>query len=235
MASFRITMKNTSLDYRTGCGLLALIVVVFWPAAVYAQSAPSPASQSQSSSQTAQPQSQAQSQPQTQSQATGGAGTAQKTQSSSGSAAKPNTQKDKPKPKHVYTDDDISSVPGTISVVGDSSGNAGGNSESNPGVGGGGAAPAGGSSEAYWRGRARAIKDQIASVDQQISRLQDEIKKSGPTGMDPTTGLTQNVIIIHDRSAQLKQLEDRKQAFEKQLDDLMEEGRKAGADSGWFR
>jgi hypothetical protein len=230
MTRFQTRMKKISFNYQAALWLLALILVVFWPAAVYAQSGSSAASQSQSSSQTAQPQSQTQSQSQV-----ARAASAQKTQSSSGNAAKPNTQKDKPKPKHVYTDDDISTVPGTISVVGDSGSNAAGNRESNPGVGEGGPAPAGGSSEAFWRGRARAIKDQITSVDQQISQLQDEIKKSGPTGMDPTTGLTQNVIIIHDRSAQLKQLEDRKQSLEKQMDDLMEEGRKAGADSGWFR
>ena len=45
----------------------------------------------------------------------------------------------------------------------------------------------------------------------------------------------QSVIIIHDRNAEVKDLEDRKQGLEKQLDELADEGRKAGADSGWFR
>jgi hypothetical protein len=79
------------------------------------------------------------------------------------------------------------------------------------------------------------MKDQIAAVDQQIDKVKEEIAKSGPAGVDPSTGLTQNVIIIHDRNAQLKELEERKQNLERQLDDLADEGRKAGADSGWFR
>jgi cell division protein FtsB len=53
--------------------------------------------------------------------------------------------------------------------------------------------------------------------------------------MDPSTGLTQNVIIIHDRNAELKALQDRRQNLERQLDNLADQGRRAGADPGWFR
>ncbi len=89
--------------------------------------------------------------------------------------------------------------------------------------------------EAYWRGRADAIKRQIADVDRQIDDKKAEIAKAGPTSFDPSAGLSQGVIIIHDRNAELKDLEDRKQSLENQLDQLADEGRKAGADSGWFR
>ena len=42
-------------------------------------------------------------------------------------------------------------------------------------------------------------------------------------------------LIVHDRNAELQHLQDRKQNLEKQMDDLTDEGRKAGADPGWFR
>lgn len=79
------------------------------------------------------------------------------------------------------------------------------------------------------------IKDQIAAVDQQIEQKKDEIAKAGPASMDPSTGLAQNVIIIHDRNAELKALQDRRQNLERQLDSLADQGRRAGADPGWFR
>jgi len=143
----------------------------------------------------------------------------------------------------VVTDDDVSKLSGDgVSVVGDgssgesSSGGENGYAVQGSSAGGdAGGAQGGDNGEKYWRGRARDIMNQIAATDQQISKLKDEIAKTGPTGVDPTTGLTQNVIIIHDRNAQLKQLEDRKASLEKQLDDLADEGRKAGADSSWFR
>jgi septal ring factor EnvC (AmiA/AmiB activator) len=79
------------------------------------------------------------------------------------------------------------------------------------------------------------IQDQIAAVDQQIEQKKVEISKAGPASMDPSTGLTQNVIIIHDRNAELKALQDRRQNLERQLDNLADQGRRAGADPGWFR
>jgi hypothetical protein len=143
----------------------------------------------------------------------------------------------------VITDDDVSKISGRgVSVVGDgnagssegSSGEANGYAASN-GANTGGSGTSGDNGEKYWRGRAREIMNQIAATDQQIAKLKDEIAKSGPTGVDPNAGLPQNVIVIHDRNAQLKQLEGRKANLQKQLDDLADEGRKAGADASWFR
>lgn len=200
------------------------------PAAVILLSAAAPLSmaQSQSQSQSQTQGSQAASQPAT----AGQTDSADKPQSL-GDVARANAQKDKPKAKHVITDDNLSSVGGTISVVGDSSSSgASGGGNSN---GGQSSASSASKDEAYWRGRAQAIKDQIAEVDKQIDAKKDEIAKAGPTSFDPQTGLSQNVIIVHDRNAELKDLEDRKARLEQQLDDLADEGRKDGADSGWFR
>jgi hypothetical protein len=217
---------------QTGLALLPIIVLALWltPTAP-AQSGSAPPAQPP-----AQAQSQSQPPSQPSSQATASADASTQPQSLADAARQANAQKDKPKAKHVYTDDNLSSIHGTISVVGDGSSHSpAGNGESSEGTAA--AAPAAGSnnSEAYWRSRARAIKDQITSTDQQIADVKAEIAKSGAASFDPSTGLSQGVIIVHDRNAQVKELEDRKRGLENQLDELADEARKAGADSGWAR
>jgi hypothetical protein len=181
----------------------------------------------QSQSQPAQPapssQSQAQSQPQ------------QKDDSAADAAKKP--AKDKPKPKRVYTEEDLSGLRGNgVSVVGDANGTARANAPaSQSSASGGGDATKSVKDEEYWRGRASQIKEQMVATDEAIKNLQEEIKKNGATGFDAQSGLKQNVIYVDDRNARLKQLEQRRQDLDKQMDLLQEEGRKAGADSAWFR
>jgi hypothetical protein len=242
MRSCRENLQPTSVVSNKACctpglHLLAVLLLVFWPkASAMGQSGSTPPAQSQTQSQS-QSQSQRPSQPESQSETTAQTDSGDKQQSLGDAARKANAQKDKPKSKHVFTDDNLSSIRGTISVVGNGS-SAGGpaeNRNSSAGPQGNDTASPTEKDEAYWRGRAHAIKDQIAAVDQQIDKVKEEIAKSGPTAFDPSTGLSQNVIIIHDRNAQLKELEERKQNLERQLDDLADEGRKAGADSGWFR
>ncbi|MGB7751813.1 MAG: hypothetical protein WCF88_09700 [Candidatus Acidiferrales bacterium] len=148
------------------------------------------------------------------------------------------TQAAKPK---VYTDDSVTTLSGHgVSVVGDGSGGGGGTSysgnvESGGSSGGGGAQGASGSQESYWRGRANDIRKQMAACDQKISEIQDEIAKHGAVTVDPMSGAQAGVIFVEDRNAQIKQVEKQKEGFERQLEELAEEGRKAGADSGWFR
>ena len=208
--------------------LLAVLLLVFRPGSAKAQSGSASPTPSQ-------PQSQKASQPEAESVASGQKDSANKPQTAPASA-KADAKKSTPKAKHVYTNEDLSGIGGTISVVGSGSSEgasaANDNSKvrprSNPGS-------SGDKDEAYWRGKAHTIRDQIAAVDQQIDKVKQEIAKSGPAAFDPTTRLQQNVIIVHDRNAELQQLQDRKQNLEKQLDELTDEGRKAGADSGWFR
>jgi hypothetical protein len=211
--------------------LLAVLLLPFIAAtSAVAQSATTPPAQSQ-----AQSPSPSQTPPQTasQSQAPVQAGSGDNPQSLGDLARAANAQKDKPKAKHVFTDDNLSSVHGTISVVGDgSSGGPTGGDNSSAGQGNVSSAS---KDEASWRKRAQAIKDQIADVDRQIDAKKAEIAKAGPASFDPSAGLSQGVIVIHDRNAELKDLEDRKQRLEAQLEELADEGRKDGADSGWFR
>ncbi len=89
--------------------------------------------------------------------------------------------------------------------------------------------------EEYWRGRARPILDEIASLDEQIAQLKEDIKKYGNGGFDVTTGMKENIAYVHDRNGQIQDLQKRKAVLEKQLDDLQEEGRKAGIPSAWLR
>jgi hypothetical protein len=218
--------------YRSvGQVLLAIILLACGPApAALAQSASAPPARTPAQTQT-------QSQPSAQTSSDPGAqtGSGNQPQSLADAARQAKAQKDKPKAKKVYTEDNLSSIHGTISVVGDgSSGGASGNGNSSEGANGG-APSSGNNGEAYWRSRARGIKDQIAATDQQIADVKAEIAKAGPTSFDPSSGLSQGVIIIHDRNAEVKQLEDRKSSLDRQLDDLADEARKAGADSGWAR
>jgi hypothetical protein len=204
-------MKNGD---RTSKTVLWVGLALLGPSAfALAQSQSQPAQSSSSS------QSQAQSQPQ------------QKDDSVADAAKKP--QKDKPKPKRVYTEEDLSGLRGNgVSVVGDANAPARSNAPASQ--------PSGDATksvrdEEYWRGRASQIKEQMAAADEAIKNLQAEIKKNGATGFDAQSGLKQNVIYVDDRNARLKQLEQRRQDLDKQMDLLQEEGRKAGADSAWFR
>ena len=75
----------------------------------------------------------------------------------------------------------------------------------------------------------------MAATDQAMDRLREDIKKSGGSGFDASSGLKQNVIYIEDRNGQLKNLEKKKQDLQNQLDQLEEEGRRVGALPAWFR
>jgi hypothetical protein len=145
----------------------------------------------------------------------------------------------------VYTEDKVARLSGHgVSVVGD--GNQSGdssdsenaeNSEREPSAGG---APktssqSSNAEEKMWREKAQAIHDQMAQIDAHISKIQEEIQKYGAVSIDPATGARQSIIYIEDRNAEIKQLEEQKARLQGQLEALEEEGRKAGADSGWFR
>jgi hypothetical protein len=153
-------------------------------------------------------------------------------------ARKAKAQKTKSAAPKVYTEEKLAGLSGHgVSTVGSGdSGEAsssGGDSYSNSGAN---AAPASGKNdEQYWRGRAQGIRDQMAGLDRQIAGIQEEIKEKGAVTVDPMSGVQAGVIYIEDRNRQIKEIEGQKTKLQEQLDALAEEGRKAGADSGWFR
>ena len=236
--------------------LFGVLVATSFVARLSAQ--PQSQSQSQSSGQSASPSagtqqgqgaSGAQSQTQAPSKATSGSSSEPQMQSqeappseSLGEAArKARAQKAQASVGKVYTEDKIAGLSGHgVSVVGDgnqASGSSG--SDNSYGVAGGGggnnAASGGKSDEQFWRNKARAIHDQMAQIDERIAKIQEEIQKYGAVSFDPASGLRQNIIYVEDRNAQIKQLEAQKARLQSQMDSVEEEGRKAGADSGWFR
>lgn len=202
--------------------ILWIFPAVMWPTAIARGQPQSDTTQSSQSSQ--QSSSQTQSQPQ------------QKEESTADAAKK--AQKEKAKPKKVYTEEDLAGMRGNgVSVVGDDkpAGAGGAGTNSADGKTKTGVVPMSGQDEEYWRGKASGLLGRIAATEQQIAKLQDDIKKYGSGGFDVTTGRKDNIAYINDRNGQVKELEKRKADLEKQLDDLQDEGRKAGASPAWFR
>jgi len=161
-------------------------------------------------------------------------------------ARKSKDAQEKSKAKKVYTDEDISSVSGSVSVVGEQQSAPAASDSDKPG-------PAV-KDEAYWRGRSQELRQKMDAVDKQIADLQEDIKKYGKGGSSVTPGAGpqgpgQNACvdqvkgqagtvcqaIVNDREAHLKELEKKKAELQKQMDDLQDEARKAGVDPGWVR
>jgi hypothetical protein len=145
----------------------------------------------------------------------------------------------------VYSNENLGSLSSHgVSYVGGSGSSSSGSSSDGANNSGGvgsqagnsaGAAAGGKNDESYWRGRAQEIRNQMADIDRQIERVQDDIAKNGAVTVDPSSGARQGVIMVEDRNAEIKHLQDKKADLQNSLDQLAEEGRKAGADSGWFR
>jgi hypothetical protein len=216
---------------------LLLVALNFAPVALgQSQSGSSSAPAAQASAQTsgqAKPQAPSQSEPQMLDQSGPPA------ESLAEVARKAKAQKANAGAGKVYTEEKLAGLSGRgISSVG--SGTQGGDGSpslgdpyANPGAD---AAPKSGKSEEqYWRGKAQAIRDQMAGLDKQIAGIQEEIKEKGAVTVDPMSGVQAGVIYIEDRNRQIKEIEGQKAKLQEQLDALAEEGRKAGADSGWFR
>lgn len=88
--------------------------------------------------------------------------------------------------------------------------------------------------EAYWRGRAKQIRDEIESVDRQIKALNEKTQSGKGEGIK--IGFeTYNSVIYADFENQVKELERRKERLQKMMAALEEEARKNGALPGWLR
>jgi chromosome segregation ATPase len=156
---------------------------------------------------------------------------AQDKQDSVAEAARKAKEKKAAAAKHkVLTEDDLSGMTGGVSVVGTEgkktpnlASNKNKEEEDAP------------NGEKYWRGKARPILGEMADIEQLIVQLKEEIKKYGNGGFDVTTGFKNDVAYVEDRNAQIEKLQKKKADLQKQLADLEEEGRKAGAQPAWFR
>lgn len=88
--------------------------------------------------------------------------------------------------------------------------------------------------EAYWRGRAKQIRDEIESTDKQIKALNEKTQSGKGDGIK--IGFeTYNSVIYADFESQVKELERHKEKLQKMMTALEEEARKSGALPGWLR
>ncbi len=140
----------------------------------------------------------------------------------------------KSKATKVLTNEDISSKPSTATEGTRGPTASGSASQSKPEVLPGKPAPAARRDEAYWRGRAKQIRDETARVDKEIKALNDKIK-SGKTDGFKIGFETYNSVIYANFESQAKELEKQKEKLLQMMLELEEEARKAGAEPGWLR
>ncbi len=139
--------------------------------------------------------------------------------------------KEKKKPKKVWTNDEISSVKGEVSVVGEQDFSADDRQTANT-------YQANGRKNLrqqqinYYRGQIQQLQGQIEAVDKRISQLKNfKGENTAPSGgINPTQGY--NMVPLED---QVKQLEERKKQLQAKIDDVENDARKNGIDPGDLR
>lgn len=138
-----------------------------------------------------------------------------------GSAASNQTKK---KPRKVWTNEEISSVGGNISVVGDPSQTRHAEEATNPTKGN-----TAQRIDAY-RKQILQLRGQMDSVDKQIADFHNSKPGEASKGMDPRLRYT--TTSPEDR---VKQLEDKKKQIQAKIDAIEETARKEGIEAGQLR
>jgi chaperonin cofactor prefoldin len=136
---------------------------------------------------------------------------------------------DKKKPKKVWTDDDVKSVGGDVSVVGDTSPSSSSKSSSDtrdPNQ------QAREQQVATLRNQLHQLQAQLGSIDKKIDELRnfkaDNTSSSG--GINPRHGYSMTPV-----EDQVKQLETRRKNVQAQIDELEDAARKIGIEPGELR
>lgn len=137
----------------------------------------------------------------------------------------------KKKPKKVWTNDEIASAKGAISVVGDSHASSSDQSRGKPE---GTAASPGDSARKIenYRNQIQPIRSQMDEIDKRIAQLKRfRAENTSPSGgINPNHGYS--MVPIED---QVKRLEDKKKQLEEKIEDIEGEARKNGIDPGDLR
>ncbi|HKM81471.1 MAG TPA: hypothetical protein VJY15_10980 [Candidatus Acidoferrum sp.] len=138
---------------------------------------------------------------------------------------------EKKKPKKVWTNDEVATLPGTVSVVGQPQQRAENSRQTEEGS----SSRAGDSQQSQidsYRQQIADLRNQIDAADQRIAQLKDfKGENSSPTGgINPNQGY--NMVPVEE---QIKQLEAKKKKLQGQIDDLENEARKNGIDPGKLR
>jgi chromosome segregation ATPase len=138
---------------------------------------------------------------------------------------------EKKKPKKVWTNDEVATLPGTVSVVGQPQQRVENSRQTEEGS----SSHAGDSQESQvdnYRQQIGDLRNQIDAADQRIAELKNfKGENASPTGgINPNQGY--NMVPVED---QIKQLEAKKKKLQGQIDDLENEARKNGIDPGKLR
>ncbi len=156
---------------------------------------------------------------------------AAKTADAKDQPADKDSAKDKKKPKKVWTEDDISKVGGTISVVGDSSSSSPARNSGQSAEGGSDDSAKGNQID-FYRDQLRQLQAQLDATDKKIGDLRnfkaDNTSASG--GINPNHGYSMTPI-----ADQIKQLEDKKKQIQDKFDAVMDDARKKGIEPGQLR
>jgi hypothetical protein len=178
----------------------------------------------------------AQSQDQSQDKSNGAAATSATKPAVPPDGAPANPPAEKKKPKKVWTNDEIGSVGGTVSVVGQptastGSSSSGQNKKPEPD----GNAPADDARQRLidnYRNQIAEIHSQMDAIDDRIAQLKSfKAENTDPSGgINPTQGY--NMVPLED---QVKQLEEKKKKLDSKISDIEIDAEKHGIDPGDLR
>jgi hypothetical protein len=142
---------------------------------------------------------------------------------------------EKKKPKKVWTNDNVGSIPGSVSVVGDASKDESVGSQQKNSSAGAGTAAADDVRQKQidgYKDQIRQLQSQIDDADKNIAQLKNfKGENNSPSGgINMNQGY--NMVPVED---QVKQLEDTKKKMQAKIEDVENEARKNGIDSGDLR
>ena len=139
--------------------------------------------------------------------------------------------KDKKKPKKVWTNDEVSSIKGNVSVVGSAAPASSATPTAKPGDN----SPSGDTREkqiARYRDQIRPLRQQLETTEKQLSDMRnfkgENSSSSGGINMSQNYSMTP----VED---QVKQLEAKRKDLQKQIDAIEDEARKNGVEPGELR
>jgi hypothetical protein len=139
--------------------------------------------------------------------------------------------KDKKKPKKVWTNDEVSSIKGNVSVVGSAAPASSATPTAKPGDN----SPSGDAPEkqiARYRDQIRPLRQQLEITEKQLSDVRnfkgENSSSSGGINMSQNYSMTP----VED---QVKQLEAKRKDLQKQIDAIEDEARKNGVEPGELR
>jgi hypothetical protein len=139
--------------------------------------------------------------------------------------------KDKKKPKKVWTNDEVSSINGNVSVVGSAALASSSSASAKPADG----APTGTSREkqiARYRDQIRPLRQQLEITEKQLSDVRNFKGENGSSSGGINMSQSYSMTPVED---QVKQLEAKRKDLQKQIEGIEDEARKNGVEPGELR